>query len=108
MSDGIQRISGITGLNPVTEHELWRDHDPFNEIGTFAVDLARSASDHRKNVNAKAAARAVETGEDYDVARKAVLDGIKEENSGLATFGELFLLLILSPFLLLSIFLGDE
>lgn len=107
MSD-IQRISGISGLNPITEHELWRDHDPFKEIGEFGLGIAKSVAENSREIRSKTAARMVNNGESYDEARNAVIAERQKEYEDVASFGDIVMLIILSPFLLLSAILGDE
>lgn len=54
MSDGIQRIAGITGLNPISEHELFKDGKPITEIGNLAYGLAKGAVQDKRRVQEEA------------------------------------------------------
>jgi hypothetical protein len=80
MPNGIQRIAGITGLNPISEHELFRDHNPLKEVGGFAHDFAKGAVQERKQMQAEAMMMARSEGLTFDEAF-AKIKALKKERA---------------------------
>ena len=110
MSDGIQRIAGITGLNPISEHELFRDHNPLQEIGGFAHGLAKGAVQDRRKLEAEAMMKARNEGLTFDEAFGIIRERKRNEafeNGHTGLFGIACLILAIPVIVLTSIFDED-
>jgi len=107
MSDGIQRIAGITGLNPISEHELFRDHNPLKEVGGFAHDLAKGAVQERREMKAEALMMARTDGLTFEEAFAKIREVKKQkavEGGYSGLFGIACTILLIPFIVLISIF----